>query len=176
VARLTLALHALGVRASAANVHQTGIVADEASGESGFRPLRLLAALDASDVVVAPGFLARSGGDGVASLGRGGADLSAVLLAVGLRARRCELVKDVAGYFSADPNRAAGATHVPALSWTDALRAADRGCALVQRQALEAARTHALPVVVRALGSDRRATVVGDLPAPDLSASCGCTA
>jgi aspartokinase len=40
----------------------------------------------------------------VISLGRGGSDLSAVLLADGLEAEQCELIKDVPGYFTEDPN------------------------------------------------------------------------
>ena len=162
VALLALALHALGVRAVGVNVHQTGIVADGRAAAFRFRPLRLRAVLDSTDVVVAPGFLARLAGDAVASLGRGGSDLTAVLLAAGLRARRCELIKDVPGYFSADPNLHRDATHLPAVSWDEALRLAEGGCELVQAAAIQEARTHALPLVVRGLGGDGRTTVVGD--------------
>ena len=162
VALLALALHALGVRAAGVNVHQTGIVAEGRAAAFHVRPLRLRAVLDSTDVVVAPGFLARLPGDGVGSLGRGGSDLTAVLLAAGLRARRCELIKDVPGYFSADPNLHGDATHLPVVSWEEALRLAGRGCELVQAAAIEEARRHALPLVVRGLGGDGRRTVVGD--------------
>ena len=168
VALLALALHALGVRAVGVNVHQTGIVADGRAASFRFRPLRLRAVLDRTDVVVAPGFLARLAGDAVASLGRGGSDLTAVLLAAGLRARRCELIKDVPGYFSADPNLHRDATHLPAVSWDEALRLAEGGCELVQAAAIQEARTHALPLVVRGLGGDGRTTVVAARP------SAGC--
>ena len=51
------------------------------------RALRLRALIAAHDVVVAPGFLARGAADSIVSLGRGGSDLTAVLLAAGLQAR-----------------------------------------------------------------------------------------
>ncbi len=150
-ALLALSLQSIGVRATAANVHQTGLTVGERTEGTGFRALRLHALLASYDVVVATGFLARAAGDAVASLGRGGSDLTAVLLAAGLGAARCELVKDVPGYFSADPNQDASARHLPALTFDAALAMADAGCELVQRQALESAKTHTLPLVVRGL-------------------------
>jgi len=115
-------------------------------------PLRLRALLASHDVVVVPGFLARGAGDAVVSLGRGGSDLTAVLLAAGLDACRCELVKDVPGYFTADPKRDPGARPLDALSFTRAIEMADAGCRLVQRHALVAAQHRHLPLVVRAIG------------------------
>ena len=156
VALLTLALQARGVRAVGVNVHQTGLVApdtDRGAGRTALRPLRLRAALASHDVVVAPGFLARGDGDAVASLGRGGSDLTAVLLAAGLGAARCELVKDVGGYYSADPNVHADATHIDTIAFSRALEMADGGCDLVQRQALEAARERDVTLIVRAIDS-----------------------
>jgi aspartate kinase len=157
-ALLALALQAAGVDAVAANVHQAGIVAGE--GAAGVRPLRLRALAARHDVVVVPGFLARTAGDALVSLGRGGSDLTAVLLAAGLAAGRCTLIKDVAGYFSADPHTDREARHLPRLTYDEALARAAGGCGLVQRQALEAARDAGLPLVVRAF-QDPRITHIG---------------
>jgi aspartate kinase len=161
-ALLALELQARGVRAAALNVHQTGITAPDGHterGHVGIRSLRLRAALARHDAVVAPGFLARGDADSVVSLGRGGSDLTAVLLAAGLGARRCELIKDVPGYFSADPNADASAAHLPAVDFARALAMARAGCDLVQRQALEAARDRGLPLIVRAIESDTQTIV-----------------
>lgn len=163
-ALLALHLQAYGVRATAANIHQTGLM-DAAmpgtGGRSSIRPLRLLALLDGCDVVVAPGFLARGAGDRIVSLGRGGSDLTAVLLAAGLGAAACELVKDVPGYFTSDPKRDPDARPLARLSYARAIELADQGCELVQRAALLAARDNRVPLVVRALASDTN-TAVGD--------------
>jgi aspartate kinase len=159
---LALHLQARGVRATAANVHQTGLVDPELGGGAGrswLRPLRLLALLDAYDVVVAPGFLARGAGDRIVSLGRGGSDLTAVLLAAGLDAARCELVKDVPGYFTTDPRRDPHARPVLHLTYARAIEMADDGCTLVQRHALIAARDCALPLVIRALSGEHETVV-----------------
>jgi aspartate kinase len=150
VARLTLHLQRLGVSAIPFNVHQTGLVADRTTGTT-VRPLRLLAALAASRIVIVPGFLGVSAGGTITSLGRGGSDLTAVLLAIAVRADACELIKDVPGYFTADPHRDADARPIHDLSIEDALGMADGGCDLVQRAALAAAAHAGLQLVIRSM-------------------------
>ncbi|MGB0033991.1 MAG: hypothetical protein WBP79_00780 [Candidatus Acidiferrales bacterium] len=150
VALLALHLQALGVSAAALNVHEAGLRKDE-GGRVQLHPRRMRRALARHSVAVVPGFFAVDAADAVVSLGRGGSDLTAVLLAVGLAACRCELVKDVHGYFSSDPNRDASARHLPNLNFEQALALADDGCDLVQRKAIEAAARCGLPLVVRSL-------------------------
>ena len=152
VALLALHLERLGVRAVGLNVAETGLRLDEAAGnrialDSG----RLRAELAENEIAVVPGFLGTNAEGTIVTLGRGGSDLTAVLLAIGLEAARCELVKDVPGYFSADPHRDAGAKQLPALTFREALELADHGCDLVQRNAIEAAARAGLPVVVHSL-------------------------
>ena len=158
VARLALHLQRIGVRAIPFNVHQTGLCAcpepsrgaDRVSGTT-VRPLRLLAALAAARIVIVPGFLGVSAGGTITSLGRGGSDLTAVLLATAVRADACELIKDVPGYFTADPHRDAGARQIHDLPIDEALRMADAGCDLVQRAALAAAAQAGLQLVIRSM-------------------------
>lgn len=162
VALLTLHLQKLGVRATGLNIHEAGLIVpaiSRAADPGGIRldRERLTGALQEHSVAVVPGFFASDGLHSVVSLGRGGSDLTAVLLAAGLTASRCELVKDVPGYFTSDPHRNPDALPVPFLTFDHALELADEGCDLVQRKALEAARQYDLPLVVRSL--DERANI-----------------
>lgn len=150
VALLTLHLQRIGTHAAAFNVHQTGLVAEGATGTA-VRPLRLLAALATARIVVVPGFLGVSAGGTITSLGRGGSDLTAVLLAAAVRANVCELIKDVPGYFTADPHRDTHARPIHHLSFDEAVVMADAGCDLVQRAALVAASAASLPLVIRSM-------------------------
>jgi aspartate kinase len=159
VALLALHLQKIGVSAVPFNVHQTGLVADRAAGTS-VRPERLRAALAHARLVIVPGFLGVSAGGAIASLGRGGSDLTAVLLASAIHADACELIKDVAGYYTADPNRNPGARPIHQLSVADAIRMADAGCDLVQRAALVAASNAGLDIVVRSMDADAPVTHV----------------
>jgi aspartate kinase len=154
VARLALHLQAAGMRAAALDVRQTGLrIAARGLGvaRAQFDATNIRKAIVTRRVVIVPGFLATDDAGDIVTLGRGGSDLTAVLLAVGLGASRCELVKDVPGYFTDDPNLNASARHLPSLSFAQAVLMADRGCDLVQRTALEAAEQYDLPIVVRSL-------------------------
>jgi aspartate kinase len=166
VALLTLALQSLGVRATGANVHQAGLVAADRTGTSRavVHPLKLRALLAAHEVVVVPGFLACAG-DRVVSLGRGASDLTAVVLAAALGALRCELIKDVGGYYVADPKFDPAANHLPELDYDRSLAMADAGCGLVQRAALETARTHGLRIIVRAIDTAHATVLSAAAPA-----------
>lgn len=175
VALLALHLQKIGVTAVPLNVHQTGLVAgaepgrgagpdqgrraDRVEGTS-VRPLRLRAALARARIVIVPGFLGVSPGGAVTSLGRGGSDLTAVLLAAAVRADACELIKDVPGYFTADPHRRADARPIHDLTVDEALGMADAGCDLVQRAALAAAAAARLPLVIRSMDAAAPATYV----------------
>jgi aspartate kinase len=152
VALLTLSLRAAGVRAAAFNVHATGLRIEPGTDQLVLNPLALRAALADHAIVVVPGFLATRQ-QRVVTLGRGGSDWSAVMLAAALGADRCELIKDVPGYFTGDPHASYDARLIPTLDYDEALRMADDGCPLVQRQAIAAAATARLPIVVRNLYS-----------------------
>ncbi|MGA3301363.1 MAG: hypothetical protein ABSD87_14870 [Candidatus Acidiferrales bacterium] len=160
VALLTLHLEALGVHAAPLNIHEAGLTLPETVREAGHIRLnagRLAGVLADFPVAVVPGFFATNAASQIVSLGRGGSDLTAVLLAEGLRACRCELIKDVPGYFTADPHQDSAARHIPFLSFDQAISMAAEGCNLVQRQAIEAAARCALPLVIRSV---RRNTTV----------------
>src|SRR5580700_11663757 len=154
VALLAMHLQALGVAAAPLNIHEAGLSVPDRGREAGGILLhtgRLCGALAKYSVVVVPGFLATDSTHAIVSLGRGGSDLTAVLLAEGLQACRCELIKDVPGYFTADPHRDPTASHIPQLSFAHALKLAAEGCDLVQRKAIETASRSGLPLVIRSV-------------------------
>jgi aspartate kinase len=161
VAILALELQALGVQTAPLNIHQAGLSVSKgesenihSGGTAQRNPEKLSRVLDKYPVAIVPGFFATDSGGVITSLGRGGSDLTAVLLAAGLQACRCELIKDVPGYFTADPHRDTNARHVPQLTFEQALEFADSGCDLVQRRAIEAAQRSGLPLIVRSLNEN----------------------
>jgi aspartate kinase len=162
VALLALELQARGVAAAPLNIHETGL-SITARTEGNARHVervrlnarRLCEVLGKYSVAVVPGFFATDSTNAIVSLGRGGSDLTAVLLAEGLQACRCELVKDVPGYFTSDPHRDPTARPIAHLTFEKALELADAGCDLVQRNAIEAAARSGLPLVIRSLRERR---------------------
>lgn len=167
VARLCLHLQAKGMRAAAFDVRQTGLrIAKRGAGvlEAEFDSSEIHKVLRLCRAVVVPGFVATDAAGKTVTLGRGGSDLTAVTIAAGLRASLCELIKDVPGYFSADPRRYSDAKHLSRLSFAEALAMADEGCALVQRDALEAAERWDVSLIVRSLDEHTAGTLVTRAP------------
>jgi aspartate kinase len=191
IAALGLNVHEMGLRfsggrGSGAPAAKAGFRPPGRFGEAGFEArgsgaggreielnaLRLKAALAHHPIVVVPGFLARGAGDRIVSLGRGGSDLTAVLLAVALDADRCELVKDVPGYFTDDPAIHPDARRLPELSYAEALARETGGCQLVQRAAIEAAARRGLTLIVRGLdAAGPRTLVSGSIQEQDIGIS-----
>lgn len=157
-ALLALHLQALGVPSCALNAHEAGL--HQRGAALSVRTRHLWRALEAHAIVIVPGFLATASSRAIVSLGRGGSDLSAVALAAALGAARCELIKDVPGYFTADPARDASARHIPRLDVGAAIAMADAGCDLVQAHALRAARAQGIELLITTTGADPRHTIV----------------
>jgi aspartate kinase len=122
------------------------------------RPLR--AALAEGLVPVVAGFQGIGTHGELTTLGRGGTDLSAVALAVALRAARCELFKDVGGVLEADPHLVPGARFLPEVDALQLELLAEMGAEVVHPVAVRRARRGRLHLVVRALEDDAPQTVV----------------
>jgi homoserine dehydrogenase len=161
-ALLALALARIGLRADTVDPHEIGLVATGPALDGGLERLDVPALrqrLAGSDVVVAPGFIAGHAEHGVATLGRGGSDLSAVFFAARLGAR-LRLLKDVDGVYDEDPARNPAAKRFGSLPYRQAA-GVSRG--LIQPKAIEAAAAEGVAIEVAAI-AHRDATIIADLP------------
>jgi aspartate kinase len=129
------------------------------------RPLRTAVA-DGLVPVVA-GFQGIGAHGELTTLGRGGTDLSAVALAVALRADRCELFKDVGGVWEADPHLVPNARLVPEISAIQLELLGELGAEVVHPVAVRRARRGRLRLVVRSLDDAAPSTEVVPRPARD---------
>jgi aspartokinase/homoserine dehydrogenase 1 len=85
---------------------------------------------------VVPGFFGRAPDASLATLGRGGSDLTATALARALGARRTVLWKDVAGILTADPRAVPDARLIPQLHHREAAEVAYFGAKVLHPRAL----------------------------------------
>jgi aspartokinase/homoserine dehydrogenase 1 len=99
-------------------------------------PRVLEAAFDHARVVVVPGFIGTSDSGHVVTLGRGGSDLTASVLARAMQAREVTLWKDVPGCMSADPRIVPEARVVPLLDAREASELAYYGAKVLHPRTL----------------------------------------
>jgi aspartokinase/homoserine dehydrogenase 1 len=100
-------------------------------------------------VPVVPGFIGATPEGEVATLGRGGSDLTATLLARGLGAARVSLWKDVPGLLTADPRVVPDARVIPQLHAREAAELAYYGAKVLHPRALIPVTGRRIPVYVR---------------------------
>ena len=111
---------------------------------------RVLGPLLARGVIpVVPGFIGATPDGEVATLGRGGSDLTATLLARGLGAARVSLWKDVPGLLTADPRVVPDARVVPQLHSREAAELAYYGAKVLHPRALIPVTGRRISVFVR---------------------------
>lgn len=97
---------------------------------------RLKPLIDSQTVPVVPGFIGRAPDGSLATLGRGGTDLTATLLARSLGARLVVLWKDVPGIMTADPRLVPDARVIPQLHHREAAEVAHYGAKVLHPRAL----------------------------------------
>jgi aspartokinase/homoserine dehydrogenase 1 len=142
---------------------------------------RVLTPLLARGIIpVIPGFLGATPRGDVATLGRGGSDLTATLLGRALGASRVNLWKDVPGLLTADPRVVPDARVIPQLHAREAAELAYYGAKVLHPRALIPLAGRRIPIYVRPFAdpaspgtevSERVAP--GRLPVKALSAAGG---
>jgi aspartokinase/homoserine dehydrogenase 1 len=140
---LVAALRAAGVEAeyvdATAVVHAEGPPGAAApdAARTAAAAAAVLAPLVARGVVpVVPGFIARGSNGATVTLGRGGSDLTATVLAAALRGAAVVLWKDVPGFLTADPRVVPDARLVPSLAAREAAELAYHGAKVLHPRAL----------------------------------------
>jgi len=129
---LAAAIQQLGRKAVALDGHEAGLLASGDWASARLRrvqPRRVRQILSGGAIPVVAGFQAQRR-RGLATLGRGGSDLTAVALAAALGGE-CELVKDVGALFTADPRLCPAAEPLSSVSHAflaDVARAGARIC------------------------------------------------
>ncbi len=109
----------------------------------------ILPVLLAGETVVTGGFVGAAPDGETTTLGRGGSDLSAAVLAAAVGARELEIWTDVDGVMTADPRRVPAARRVPELSYAEAAELAFFGAKVLHPATLRPAVLAGIPVRIR---------------------------
>lgn len=102
--------------------------------------------LDRGRIVVAAGFQGENAAREVTTLGLGGSDTTAVVLAAALNARECVICSDVDGVYSADPRVVEHARRIDELSFDEMIEMARHGASVLNPSAVAHARDHGVGI------------------------------
>lgn len=102
----------------------------------------------ANTVIVTQGFIGQDGLGNTTTLGRGGSDYSAALLAEALNANQLAIWTDVVGIFTTDPRITSQARAISEISFGEAAEMATFGAKILHPATLIPAMRHNIPVFV----------------------------
>jgi aspartate kinase len=116
--------------------------------------------MDKGRVVIVTGFQGIDQYGNITTLGRGGADTSAVALAAALKAEECEIYTDVDGVYTADPGTFRKAVLLEQISYDEMLEMASMGAGVMHTRAVAFGKRYDVKIRVRNIANDNPGTII----------------
>ena len=110
---------------------------------------RIQAELQKGNVVIITGFQGVNELNDVTTIGRGGSDTSAVVVAAALGSKECEIYTDVDGVYTTDPRKVSSAQKLTEISYDEMLELASLGAKVLHPRAVECAKENQIILHVR---------------------------
>lgn len=151
ISLLAMALHALGAEAVSMTGPQAGIFTDGTHTKAKIKeiqPERVLNEIEKGRVVIVAGFQGLTAEQNIATLGRGGSDLTAVAMAAAVKADRCQIFTDVDGVYTSDPRIVSAAQKLDVIAYDEMLELASMGANILQSRAVEYAKKYKVELEV----------------------------
>jgi len=123
-------------------------------------PKKIFSFLDKGNIVIVAGFQGLNPNNDIATLGRGGSDLTAVALAAQMEENICEIYTDVEGVFTTDPRVVKDATKIDTISYEEILEMAGSGAQVMQARSIEVAKKYGIEIHVRSTFSEKEGTYI----------------
>jgi aspartate kinase len=164
---LALTLQAMGCKARSWLGWQVPIRTVEAHAKARVAAIDaepMIAAMQAGEIAVIPGFQGLADDGRVTTLGRGGSDTSAVAVAAAVKADRCDIYTDVDGVYTTDPRIVARARKLKYVTYEEMLELASVGAKVLQTRSVSLAMKEGVRVQVLSSFIDDDAPPADALP------------
>lgn len=158
-------LASIGVNAKPYTGGQAGIITDESYGKANIlhvKPEPILECLKKGIVPVVAGFQGITEHGQITTLGRGGSDTSAAILAKAVDADRIEIYTDVDGIMTADPNIVKEAKKLNELSYSELFEMADQGAKVIHPKAVSIAMSKQIPLIIKNIAGNDPGTLISN--------------
>jgi len=149
-------LHSLGMNAKAFDAFDVGFISNsnytqaELLKESwDLIPEKFLPMVKSGVLPVVTGFIAKDEKGSITTLGRGGSDLSATMIAAACKAEEVQVWKDVDGILTADPRIVKNALPVQNVTYEEAAELAYFGAQVLHPRAMQPCMKTGTPVLVK---------------------------
>lgn len=106
-------------------------------------------AISGKRLVIMPGFVASDASGATTTLGRGGSDYTAAIIAAALDADVLEIWTDVSGMMSADPRFVRNVRHIPEITYREAMELSHFGAKVIYPPTIQPVMAKGIPVLVK---------------------------
>lgn len=154
----------LKINAHACTPSETGIITDDSYGAAKIvkvSTLMLEEILKEVSVALVPGFIGVSLSGHVTTLGRGGSDKTAILLADAFCCKHVSIYTDVDGIYDADPKENPQAKRYSALTFDSCLDLVHAGACVMMEDSVKLAKNRRIPFTVASTFESAGGTKVG---------------
>ena len=121
---------------------------------------KIIKYLKSGGIPIVTGFQGINKENRITTIGRGGSDASAIVLAKFFKAERCIIYTDVTGVMSTDPRILKNAKKIKVISYEEMLEMASLGSKVMQPHSIQDARLNRIDVNVRSSFSNKEGTLI----------------
>ncbi len=121
---------------------------------------KILNYLKSNGIPIITGFQGINKDERITTIGRGGSDASAIMLAKFFKAKRCIIYTDVEGVYTTDPNKLKKAKKIKVISYEEMLEMASLGAKVMQPVSIQDARLNRIDVEVKSSFINKSGTLI----------------
>ena len=121
---------------------------------------KILEYLKIGGTPIIAGFQGINNDERITTIGRGGSDASAIMLAKFLKAERCVIYTDVEGVYTTDPNKLKKAKKIKFISYEEMLEMASLGAKVMQPVSIQDARLNRINIEVKSSFINKPGTLI----------------
>jgi aspartokinase/homoserine dehydrogenase 1 len=104
---------------------------------------------DFRQIAILPGFIASNDNGEITTLGRGGSDYTAAIIAAALNAESLEIWTDVDGFMSADPKKVPKALAIENMSYSEAIELSHFGAKVIYTPTIQPVYQKNIPIAIK---------------------------
>ena len=121
---------------------------------------KIIKYLKAGGIPVITGFQGINDENRITTIGRGGSDASAIMIAKFFKAEKCIIYTDVEGVYTTDPNKLKSAKKIKVISYEEMLEMASLGAKVMQPVSIQDARLNRIDIEVRSSFVNKPGTLI----------------
>ncbi len=121
---------------------------------------KILKYLKEGGIPIITGFQGINSHERLTTIGRGGSDASAIMLAKFFKAQRCVIYTDVDGVYTTDPNKLKKAKKIKVISYEEMLEMASLGAKVMQPVSIQDARLNRIDIEVKSSFTNKSGTLI----------------